>query len=543
MLSNMSISKKLMSGFGLVIAIICVLVLVARHGFSAIDQSVSWNIHTYRTLDGANKLLVSLTNMETGMRGFALSGQDDFLEPYSSGKAAFEKAWHELKSLTADNPIQQTRLDELNVVRERWLNDDLERSIQLRRSVVQGSASMDDMVKRIVDRQDKAKMDKMRQIITDFSNDEAKLLDIRTAEMRSAEQGALWMLTGGGLLAAIASLIVALGLSRSIKRRLGDAIASAQAIAAGQLDMDIKHSGSDEIASLLKAFSAMQGRLREMIVEIKDGTGRLLHAANDISGTSEELALAARDQSASASSMAATVEELTVSIAHVSANAGDAHTISSESGKRSVEGGKVIRRTLDSMTEIASTVQNSAEQISELGRHTDEITSIVNVISAIAEQTNLLALNAAIEAARAGDQGRGFAVVADEVRLLAQRTGKSTQEIADMIKKIQISTQEAVSSMNVGVAQVNEGVELASSASLAIDEIRDGADRIISVVDQISLSLREQSAASQDVARNVERIAQMAQTNSHSSQSASRNAVDIQHLAQALDRQVAQFRL
>ncbi|MDQ7913363.1 methyl-accepting chemotaxis protein [Pseudomonas sp. 102515] len=543
MLSNMSISKKLMAGFGLVIAIICILVLVARHGFSAIDQSVSWNIHTYRTLDGANKLLVSLTNMETGMRGFALSGQDDFLEPYSSGKAAFEKAWNELKSLTADNPIQQTRLDELNVVRERWLNDDLERSIQLRRSVVQGSASMDDMVKRIVDRQDKAKMDKMRQIITAFSADEAKLLDIRTAEMRSAEQGALWMLTGGGLLAAIASLIVALGLSRSIKRRLGDAIASAQAIAAGQLDMDIKHSGSDEIASLLKAFSAMQGRLREMIVEIKDGTGRLLHAANDISGTSEELALAARDQSASASSMAATVEELTVSIAHVSASAGDAHTISSESGKRSVEGGKVIRRTLDSMTEIASTVQNSAEQISELGRHTDEITSIVNVISAIAEQTNLLALNAAIEAARAGDQGRGFAVVADEVRLLAQRTGKSTQEIADMIKKIQISTQEAVSSMNVGVAQVNEGVALASSASLAIDEIRDGADRIISVVDQISLSLQEQSAASQDVARNVERIAQMAQTNSHSSQSASRNAVDIQHLAQALDRQVAQFRL
>ena len=431
----------------------------------------------------------------------------------------------------------------MNLVKERWLSEDLERSIQLRRSVVQGGASMDDMVKRIADRQDKAKMDKMRQIIAEMSSDEAKLLEIRRAEMRSAEQSALWLLTGGGLLAALASLLVALGLSTSIKRRLNDAIASAQAIAAGHLDVAIKHSGRDEIASLLKAFSAMQGRLREMIVEIKDGTGRLLQAANDISGTSEELALAAREQSASASSMAATVEELTVSIAHVSANAGDAHTFSSESGKRSVEGGKVISRTLDSMTEIASTVQSSAEQISELGRHTDEISSIVNVISEIAEQTNLLALNAAIEAARAGDQGRGFAVVADEVRLLAQRTGKSTQEIADMIKKIQTSTQEAVSSMNVGVAQVNEDVQLASSASLAIDEIREGSDRIISVVDQISLSLREQSAASQDVARNVERIAQMAQTNSHSSQSASRNAVDIQHLAQALDRQVAQFRL
>lgn len=109
MLSNMSIFKKLMSGFGLVIAIICALVLVTRHGFSVIDQSVSWNIHTYRTLDGANKLLVSLTNMETGMRGFALSGQDDFLEPYKGSKAEFEKSWNELKSLTADNPLQQQR--------------------------------------------------------------------------------------------------------------------------------------------------------------------------------------------------------------------------------------------------------------------------------------------------------------------------------------------------------------------------------------------------------------------------------------------------
>ncbi|TWI52496.1 methyl-accepting chemotaxis protein [Pseudomonas duriflava] len=140
-----------------------------------------------------------------------------------------------------------------------------------------------------------------------------------------------------------------------------------------------------------------------------------------------------------------------------------------DSGKQSVEGGKVIQQTLENINRIASTVQNSAAQISELGRHTSQITSIVNVISEIAEQTNLLALNAAIKAARAGDQGRGFAVVADEVRLLAQRTGKSTQEIANVIQKIQTSTQEAVSNMSVGVEQVNEGLELASSANQAIE--------------------------------------------------------------------------
>ncbi|AYN93413.1 HAMP domain-containing protein [Pseudomonas sp. LTJR-52] len=543
MLSNLSIAKKLGAGFGLIIAIICILVYVARHGFTEVDNSVKWNIHTYQTIDGANNLLISLTNIETGMRGFALSGQDDFLEPYNAGKTAFEQTWTKLKNLTSDNPTQQTRLDELKATQMKWLSEDIERSIQLRRAVVQGASSMDDMVQRIIDRQDKAKMDKMRKIIADFSNDESKLLGVRNEAMQSAEQVAIWTLIGGGILAAVAAIVIAFSLSVSIKRRLNDAIQVAQAIAAGRLDTQISSTGEDEIGSLLKAFNAMQQRLREMISEIKGGAEQLLTAARDISNTSEQLAVAARDQSSSASSMAATVEELTVSISHVSTSANEAHGISTDSGKRSVEGGNVIKQTLDSMTQIAGTVQNSAEQISELDRHADQITSIVNVISEIAEQTNLLALNAAIEAARAGDQGRGFAVVADEVRLLAQRTGKSTQEIADMIKKIQASTQDAVSSMNVGVTQVNQGVELAHSASQAIDEIRSGSDRIISVVDQISMALREQSAASQDVARSVERIAQMAETNSHSIESASRNASSIQHLAQSLDTQVAQFRL
>jgi len=546
MLSNLSIAKKLGAGFGLIIAIICILVYEARHGFTEVDNSVKWNIHTYQTIDGANNLLISLTNIETGMRGFALSGQDDFLEPYNAGKTAFEQTWTKLKNLTSDNPTQQTRLDELKATQMKWLSEDIERSIQLRRAVVQGASSMDDMVQRIIDRQDKAKMDKMdkmRKIIADFSNDESKLLGVRNEAMQSAEQVAIWTLIGGGILAALAAIVIAFSLSVSIKRRLNDAIQVAQGIAAGRLDTQIRSTGEDEIGSLLKAFNAMQQRLREMISEIKGGAEQLLTAARDISNTSEQLAVAARDQSSSASSMAATVEELTVSISHVSTSANEAHGISTDSGKRSVEGGNVIKQTLDSMTQIAGTVQSSAEQISELDRHADQITSIVNVISEIAEQTNLLALNAAIEAARAGDQGRGFAVVADEVRLLAQRTGKSTQEIADMIKKIQASTQDAVSSMNVGVTQVNQGVELAHSASQAIDEIRGGSDRIISVVDQISMALREQSAASQDVARSVERIAQMAETNSHSIESASRNASSIQHLAQSLDKQVAQFRL
>jgi methyl-accepting chemotaxis protein len=475
------------------------------------------------------------------MRGFALTGQDDFLEPLNLGRQGFDRAWNEMKQLTADNPTQQKRLDDVRTLEQGWLSQDIEGTLALRRAVNAGSEPMAALTERIVARQDKTRMDAMRKLLSQVRSDEEQLLGARSETLKGAERFALSSLVIGGVVAALLALLVAIGLSASIRRRINGAIVVAQGIAAGRLNQAISDHGTDEIGQLYSAFGAMQQKLREMIREILTGSEQLAAAARDIASTSVELSDAAQEQSQSASSMAATVEQLTVSISHVSSSANEARDISADSGQQSQEGGAVIQQTLQSMGQIAGTVQMSADQVAELGRQIEQITSIVNVITAISEQTNLLALNAAIEAARAGEQGRGFAVVADEVRLLAQRTGKSTQEIGDMIQKIQSSAHEAVSKMQVGVDQVNDGLRLAQTANQAIDHIRGGSGRIIAAVDQISLALQEQSAASQDVARNVERIAQMAQSSNQGIAGASRSAGRIEQLAQALEQQVRQF--
>ena len=542
MFANLNISQKLYAGFGVVLLIILVLVLSTWRGFGQVERSVRLNIHTYDVIIESTDLLASLINIETGARGFAITGRDQFLEPLRAGQKDFEVHLADLRQLTRDHPAQQRRFAELQSAYEQWLREDINSLLELRRQVAAGAQSFDALIEQVAAGNAKVKMDAMRRLLGEVQAEERGLLEQRTTSMNDAKSLSLVILLVGGLLATVLAISVAFLLSRSIAGRLQQVVEVARNVAQGRLDSNIERAGRDEIGVLLDAFATMQQRLREMIGQIRAGAGQLVEAAQHISSASTQLSVSTQEQSQAASSMAATVEELTVSINHVADNANEAHGLSSDSGRQSAEGGAVIQETLGSMQRIADTVQGAAAQIAELGQHSDQISSIVNVIKEIADQTNLLALNAAIEAARAGEQGRGFAVVADEVRLLAQRTANSTQEITEMIKKIQLGTRNAVSNMEIGVQQVNGGVEQASQAGDAIVAIRQASGRVVDVVDQISLALREQTVASQDVARNVERIAQMSMQNSEAVADTSRTAQGLQQLAVSLEKQVASFR-
>lgn len=149
-------------------------------------------------------------------------------------------------------------------------------------------------------------------------------------------------------------------------------------------------------------------------------------------------------------------------------------------------GEKIILQTVDKMHSIEEVVGQSATQLGSLTEQTNNITSIVNTIREIAEQTNLLALNAAIEAARAGDQGRGFAVVADEVRSLAEKTSKATDVITKTIHRVNTESATVSESMQQGLTEVDQGVELVNSAGDAIKHMHDGAVRVVEVIQELS---------------------------------------------------------
>jgi methyl-accepting chemotaxis protein len=350
-----------------------------------------------------------------------------------------------------------------------------------------------------------------------------------------------------GSVIALAITIVA-GLGAMLVRGIADALRRVQETVTriGQerdFTLRVPVVRADELGRIAQSLNGLFESLQSDLAVLAGGAGRVSTAAGRVALGAQDGAATADAQSEAASAMAAAMEQLTVSVAHIGEQAGEAHALSRESGVLAASGGEVIQRTLDDIGQIAAAVDEASTRIRTLGVDSDRISSVVAVIREVAEQTNLLALNAAIEAARAGEQGRGFAVVADEVRKLAERTASSTREITKMVDAIRGGARAAVEGMDLAVDCVSQGVARANDASVAVRRIADANASAAARVTEISDAIREQGSTSVAVAQRVEQIAQMAEAASRASGESATLARDLDVLALEMQQALVAYRL
>lgn len=351
----------------------------------------------------------------------------------------------------------------------------------------------------------------------------------------------------GGVSALVAGIVLALIVSYLIARRMGNqldaAVVAARRIATGDLRGELPRGGQDEVGKLVGAVGDMQQSLRSAMGETLTSAEQILEASKSLNHAVSLIDQSASVQSSAASAIAANVEELTVSINHVSDNTNEASRLANASDEQAERGNQSISALIGQINQVAGVVRNAANQIQELKLESEKISSIVAVIRDIADQTNLLALNAAIEAARAGETGRGFAVVADEVRKLAERTAVSTGEISSMVAAIQQSTGHVVSGVAQGVELADSSVELAQQAGESIAQLRRMAQQVAEVVREVDNGLREQSTASTDVAVKIEQIATQSEEASAIAHETSQAASSMDQTAHRMQEIVGRFKI
>jgi methyl-accepting chemotaxis protein len=299
----------------------------------------------------------------------------------------------------------------------------------------------------------------------------------------------------------------------------------------------------DEVGQAAEAFNQLVATLQTAFHGILQSVDQLMTTSAELTVHAGHAAKTSEVTSESSSSMAAAVEQMSVSITHVSDNSRDTREISQRTGSLAQQGADIIQETITRMRAMAQSVKVSSETIAALGKHSEQISGIVQVIKDVADQTNLLALNAAIEAARAGEQGRGFAVVADEVRKLAERTSAATGEIVSMISAIQDSSRAAVQAMGLAAQQVTESVTLADSAGGAIAAIQQGTAEVQQHVADINSALTEQGIASQNIAQQVERVAHAAEENSAEASASAEAVNQIKAMAEYVRGEVNRFKV
>ncbi len=313
---------------------------------------------------------------------------------------------------------------------------------------------------------------------------------------------------------------------------------------AAEGDLTIKAEvTADALGSVADAFNLMITGLTTLVTHASSVATEIQRSTGDILQSAERMRLGAEQQAAQIKNASDAVNAMSLMTQRMSENAEAATQTSVKATQAAVKGGTAVSETIKGMQRIRATVQSTGKKIKGLGERSLEIGAIIEVINEIATQTNLLALNAAIEAARAGEQGKGFAVVADEVRKLAERAARATKDITGLIKGIQVETSEAVTVMEEGTREVEEGTKLADQAGAALREIEQIVKQSATLMSDITRAATDQVKSTVSVVHTMDNISQLTQETAHGVHDTVQTINNLADLTRRLNDAIGRFKI
>jgi len=488
---------------------------------------------------------LDLVNMETGQRGFLLTGKDASLEPYINGNKSLKTHLLELHRVAAGTEVSRSDIQKVEDRVNDWMEKAANPEIEARREMNKYSMTIEDVANMMQSGAGKKIMDALRVKLKEIVDAEEILIGVRGEEQEATSTFAISFTLIGTLVAILIGTMVAFFITRGILIPLKATNVILKDIAEGEGDLTIRVpvNTKDEIGELGNNFNTFVEKLRGIISEIASATSQLASSAEEMASVTEQTSAGVANQKQETEQVATAITEMTATVQEVASNAEKASTAAADADSEAKGGNKVVSGTVQAISDLAREIETSAGVIEKLKSDSENIGTVLDVIKGIAEQTNLLALNAAIEAARAGEQGRGFAVVADEVRTLAQRTQESTSEIESLIDALQGGAEQAVDVMTQSRERASSTVERAEHAGESLSSITRAVETILQMNTHIATAAEEQSSVSEEINRNVVNIQNISEQTAEGASQTSSSSVELARLGERLQTLVGQFKV
>jgi methyl-accepting chemotaxis protein len=446
--------RRVAAGFAVAFALLAIIGVVGYSNISSLTRTSYLVAHTHLVLDKISSVLSDLKDAETGQRGYVLTFDEAFLAPYTNGTTSVAKNLRDLRQLTADNSVQQRALDQVEPAIAGKLTE-LKRVIDARRA-----NGLEAAVRIIAAGDGKRYMDEARQLLGEMETEERELLKRRAQDVDTGSRNATLIIVFVTIGALVSLSGVAWFLTRRLTGQIGTAVSQVQTSSAE-----------------LQAVAAQQAT----------GSKQQATAMSEISTTISELLATSRQNTESAQ--------------HV------AH-IAEQTAAAARNGGATVDTAHESITFIRRQVEQIVSHMLELGKKSQQIGSVLDIVSELAEQTNILAINATIEAVGAGDSGKRFAVVADEIRKLADRVTGSAKEIRGLIDDVRSAVNTTVMATETGSKAADAGSRQFGFVAVSFKEIAELVVTTTEAAREIELSTKQQTTAVEQVNVAIANVAQ-----------------------------------
>jgi len=480
MFNGWTFGRRVAAGFAFALAVLLVTSTLGYRSTQRLIENEQWVTHTHEVRRNVSNLASYLKDAESGQRGYVLTGDREFLVTYERALPLIREMRAAIGRLTADNPDQQRRVESLREPIDVRLAL-LEGAVTIRRA-----GDIEGAVRAVTNGDGRAAMERVLTIIRELDDAEARLLERRN---REAEQSAtavrsviLWASVLGSLLVVAAGAVIA----RSLSSQLGGAAQQMQSASA-----ELQAAATQQAAGAREQATAM--------TEITTTISELMATSRQIAESAQRVALIA-EQTATA------------------ARAGD----------------KTVAQGHEAITGMRRQVEAIVHHMLELGRKSQQIGSVLDIVGELAEQTNILAINATIEAAGAGEAGRRFAVVADEIRKLADRVAGSTKDIRGLIDDMRGAVNTTVMTTEAGSKTVEAGARQFFEVATAFKQIAAQVATTREAAREIELSTKQQASAVEQVSVAATSVAQASRESEASTTQTAQTAAQLAGLSRTL---------